>query len=831
MTEERNMKNQKKEFDHLREHKGVERLLKKDKADAGRKRISGSERGAAEILENIFSSTQVLFAYLDTSFNFIRVNRAYAGADGRTPEYFVGKNHFDLYPDKENERIFRNAVETGHIHSVREKPFVYANRPERGVTYWDWNLIPVKSAAGKVEGLLLCLFDVSKRVHIEEALRKSEAHFRRVFDESPLGAAIVGLDYHFRRVNEEYCRITGYSAEELTSMSFVDITHPDDLKVGIEQARALATGKIDHYQLEERYVRKDGKPVWVRLFARLIRDENGTPLYFMPLVEDITERKRAEEQLKSYRENLEQMVEERTAELAEVNANLQLEVIEHQQADAELREINENLVSVLSSISDGFFALDNQMNVTYFNKAAEEVLDKKAEEVVGRNLFDVFPEARGTIFQEKYAQAILYRKPIAFESYFGPHESWYDVRVYPYKDGISVYFQITNERKKAQEALRQSEEKLRLLTDALPVLISYIDSEQRFRFNNRHFEAWFGRARSEFSGKHVRKVIGESAYERIRPHLERALSGSPARYEAVVEDFRGERKFIEGVYVPHFDRQGKVLGCFALISDITNRKHTEIALRESEGRYRELAEHLEQKVEEKVAELKQAETLASIGRMVSVVAHEVRNPLQNINMGVEMLGMEIKQKEAKMESLEEIQHGVGILNGIISELLNYVRPIALQVAPIELGSLIQRSLTMVENKLRNISVVTDLDQPGKEIRVDSTKLIQVLVNLLSNAADAMPHGGKITISSSFLVDFLHLRIIDTGHGISEQDLNSIFDPFFTTKARGTGLGLPLCKKIVEAHGGCLEIRSKAGEGTIAEILIPLNATTLTTTLM
>ena len=131
-----------------------------------------------ELLERMFSSTHILTAYMDRDCNFIRVNRAYAQADGREPEFFVGKNHFDLYPHEENERIFRRVVATGEPFFVHAKPFVYPEHPERGVTYWDWSLEPVLDTQGSVTGIVLILLDVTQHRRAEEQL---EAERRRLF--------------------------------------------------------------------------------------------------------------------------------------------------------------------------------------------------------------------------------------------------------------------------------------------------------------------------------------------------------------------------------------------------------------------------------------------------------------------------------------------------------------------------------------------------------------------------------------------------------------------------------------------------------------------------
>jgi len=147
----------------------------------------------------------------------------------------------------------------------------------------------------------------------------------------------------------------------------------------------------------------------------------------------------------------------------------------------ELRKSKQQVASILESISDGFFALDNDLVVTYFNQAAERLLSRTSEEVLGHPLFQAFPEGRGSIFEEKYIWALKEKSPTSFEVYFGirPYENWYDVRVYPYQDGISVYFQITTERKRAEEErerliveLQQVLAKVKTLSGMLPICAS-----------------------------------------------------------------------------------------------------------------------------------------------------------------------------------------------------------------------------------------------------------------------------------------------------------------------------------------------------------------------
>ncbi|BAZ20065.1 multi-sensor hybrid histidine kinase [Kalymmatonema gypsitolerans NIES-4073] len=161
---------------------------------------------------------------------------------------------------------------------------------------------------------------------------------------------------------------------------------------------------------------------------------------------------------------------------------------------------------------------------------------------------------------------------------------------YDTQQEMIVFSLDLSERKRMEEALRQREEQLRLITDAVPVLISYVDAEQRYRFNNKRYEEWHGIPASEIYGKHIKEVVGESAYESIRRYVEAVLTGEQVSYETNLDYEDGVTRYVNVSYVPQFSQGGEVVGFVALISNISERKLSEAALKDSEERFRKLAE-------------------------------------------------------------------------------------------------------------------------------------------------------------------------------------------------------------------------------------------------
>lgn len=297
------------EVDQTNEPTDVEGFPSEEKNKQRIKETAKYSQENFEILETLFSNTHFLIAFLDADLNFVRVNRAYARYMGQSPEFFIGKNHFDLFPHEENKTIFRQVLENGEPYTVFEKPFEFPSQPERGVTYWDWSLHPVKEDRGRATGLILSLVDVTRRKRAEEQFKIREKRYQDLLEQNLDGFIRMDMRGYIIESNQAFSHMVGYTADELKSLSINDLTPLGWFKREAKIFEGLFD--VGHTPLyEKEYVSKEGNIVPVELRTYLTRDRKGNPVEMWALVRDITDKKEAEEKLQEYIGKLEKSNQE-----------------------------------------------------------------------------------------------------------------------------------------------------------------------------------------------------------------------------------------------------------------------------------------------------------------------------------------------------------------------------------------------------------------------------------------------------------------------------------------------------------------------------------------
>jgi len=221
--------------------------------------------------------------------------------------------------------------------------------------------------------------------------------------------------------------------------------------------------------------------------------------------------------------------------------------------------------------------------------------------------------------------------------------------------------------------------------------------------------------------------------------------------------------------------------------------------------------------------LVQAEKLSALGHLATQVAHEIRNPLVSIGGFARSLYKDLKPKDPKREKARIILEAVDRLERYLKDTLTFMRSNQPVFHPVHPGELVQETFKMLDLELEasNIEIENRIMDNSPMIEVDPDQIRQVLLNIFRNALEAMPKGGKLTVSSSLSADYYTISIADTGIGIEKKNLEKLFTAFFTTKSSGSGLGLAISSRIIKSHGGTIGLSSKKGEGTVFHVTLPV----------
>jgi len=269
------------------------------------------------------------------------------------------------------------------------------------------------------------------------------------------------------------------------------------------------------------------------------------------------------------------------------------------------------------------------------------------------------------------------------------------------------------------------------------------------------------------------------------------------------------------------DSQGKLIRLCWLIRDISEQKRVEEALRQNSERLEERIEEFTKELQETREQLARQEKLFELGQLAGGIAHELRNPLGTIKNSVYFLNMTLKEPTAQeADVLQILEREVGNCDRIITSLLNFARPTSLTLRKVNLRQVLQATL-VPKTIPEAVEVETCFDEALPAITADPDQLEVVFANIICNAVQAMPEGGKLKTTARSTEKDAILSFSDTGVGILPEHLDKLFLPLFTTKPRGIGLGLAVSKLLVEAHGGTIEVESEVGKGSTFTIRLPL----------
>ena len=736
-------------------------------------------------------------------------------------------------------------------------------------------------------------------------METADETLQAIFDQAAVGIAQIGLDGAWLRVNDRYCQMLGYSQAELQTIKACDITHPDDLDETMTARRQLLEGAIPSHSMEKRYIRKDGTIFWGRLNRSLVRDHDSLPKFFIAIVEDVTERKLIEAALSESQERYTEVFD-RTSDcifvvdvtpdarfkfvrfnpaaekalglssaeawgkfvedvvnkqvVANVTANYRrcLEIGDRIQYEEELFfprghvYFHTNLIPLRDAGGRVYRLIGIARDITA-QKRTEETLRlsqqrlELAQEAGGIGTFDW--DAVTDVTHCSSGCLPLYGLPpgdIAL-----PFEPWLQLvhpgdrdgvredisRALERTDSFSSEFRVVwpdgtihwllakghlirdsqgnptrligvnmdiSERKHAEAALRESEERFRNMADTAPVMIWVSGQDKLCTFFNAPWLA--------FTGRTAEQELGNGWSEGVHPvDLDRCLVIYSSSFDAR-RDFQmeyrlrradGEYRWVLDIGVPRFEPGGAFAGYIGSCIDITDFKRTQ---------------------QEALARQK----LEDLGVLAGGIAHDFNNLLGSILAETELVEADLAAGLSPHEEIATIK-SVAIRGAeIVRELMIYAgRDQAGVFEQIDLSRLTAEMLQLMKVSIsKNAVLRVDLSKDLPPVWGNAPQIRQVLMNLVINASEAIgEREGVIRVTTSRLpvLDYIRLEVSDNGAGMTEEAKAKIFDPFFTTKFAGRGLGLAVVQGIVRAHAGTIDVVSAPGQGATFQVLLPCNS--------
>ncbi len=657
----------------------------------------------------------------------------------------------------------------------------------------------VKNIAGHPIGIVTTCEDITNRKLAEEELKSFSKKIEAIINSSSDLIFLKDKDFRYLVVNEECRKSFNLPSEDIIGKTDFDLM-PRETAEECKRGDDLALKSDSPVHTEEHV---GGS--WLHVVKQKVVDSEGNIIGIAAVIRDITERKQAEEELEKYRDHLEKLVEERTAELIKTNVSLQLEIIEHEQTEKALQDSEAHMSAIIKAFTGFIYICTHDYHIEFMNR---QLIDRTGYNATGELCYKVMHGldsicpwcVNGKVFRgETVKREVLSPKD----------NRWYYVINTPIyqADGaitskLSLSLDIA-ELKRAEEALRETMVKLEDEKAKSQAIIAAIGDGISIQATD-FMVIYQNQIHKDFVGDH----IGEYCYKAYRNndrvceecHLAMSFNDGKIHIKEQSKTTDEGKRYYEITASPLKDSTGEIIAGIEVVRDITERKKQE-------------------------EELSRASNLRSIGRLAIGIAHEINNPLANASLNLEIMKNRlidnIMDREI-LQKLEAIERNIGRASTIAKELLQFSRQGESEFIPLDINNVITSALLLLEHKLNSITIHQSLPEISVTLG-DPVKLEQVFINILNNSVEAMPHGGDIFISISHINNYVEVKISDTGVGISDDHISKVFDPFFTTKevGAGTGLGLSICYGIINQHSGTIEVSSKVGKGTAVIIKLPI----------
>ncbi|QLD88184.1 PAS domain S-box protein [Natronomonas salina] len=717
---------------------------------------------------------------LDAGGRFVAVNDVIAEMTGYGRDDLLGEHVSILLDDDLVERISQAIYQSLSTGQELDETYELDARTSDGDSIPCELQVSLLFDGDTFDGTVGIVRDISDRVRTERRLVEREEQLQRerdltsqILETSPVGIQVLDADGDVTRMNERLREILEISDDEARSYDPSDRTVYDETGAELPPDRhpfgeTLRTGE-PVYDRTLQVELPSGDRHWLSVNAAPLLDDEGDIDRVVTTGEDVTELKERERTL-----------ERRRDELA-----------------TELEEI-------YGRIRDGVIALDEDWTFTHLNESAESILDVSDEDLLGEEIWSFFPELVDTEFERRYRQAMATQETVSFEAYYEPYDAWFEEHVYPSETGLSVYFRDVTEHRERERELERSEQRYRTLAEYFPNgLVTLFDDDLEYTL-----AAGLGFDRipvepEDLEGNRVDEVWPAETWAALEPAFRAALDGS----ERTVELSYADREWILHA-VPISDDDGDVFAGMTMAQDITERKERERDL------------------EETVEELEASN--ARLERFAYAASHDLQEPLRMVSSYLQLLEHRCGDAldEEGGEYLEFAVDGADRMREMVEGLLAYsrVETRSGDTRPVDLDSVLTDATDVLQMQIQRSDVeITSEELP--RVLGDENQLLQVLQNLLDNAitysGDDPP---EIHVAAERRGEECVVSVSDDGMGIDPDDQDDVFTVFNRLHGGdefdGTGIGLALCERIVENHGGEIWVESEPGEGSTFSFTLP-----------
>jgi len=747
--------------------------------------INGNLSESDARLQKVFRDVSVGLAVTDISGRFIEVNDRFCTLTGYPASELAPLRVLDLLHPEEhanNLLLWEKLAKGAEENVVAETRFV---RKDLLPVCVRVTAAIVRDHEGAPAQIFILAKDITKQIEERKIQLRREEAFRVTFDIAPVGMAHVALDGSWMRVNQTLCNITGYSENELIYQSFMDITHPDDLEADLAQVERVLRGESTGYRIEKRYIRKNGEFVWVELTVSLKRTDTGEPAYFISCITDITERRRASEQL--------------------------------------LRRTSE-LESLLTNLPVGFALFDRHYRYLRINQELSDINGIPLADHLGRTIPEVLKDNAPNvepIIDEVFRTRRVIKSELTGQTPRAPgvNRHWL-TGFYPVfganreVEAVGIYVVEITDRRRAEEALRESERRLRMALEAGAIgLWEWDEQTNNLRWTPECYSIT-GVSPEDFdvSAANFDRMLHPDDRDRVWQAINKAIEKRQEyRCEFRVIQPNGDVRWVANrgrVIINSAEGGTRMLGT---VQDITENKR--------------ISDSLQAHADEL------ARSNSELARFAFVASHDLKEPLRTVSNYSELLAMKYRGKlDANGDRyISFITQAIQRMYILINDLLSYsntseLRP---EMEAVDLNETLKATLDNLKHSISE-SRAEIKAKILPTVTGDPSQLNQLFQNLIGNA---VKYRGKespaIDIGFEEGVREWNFFIRDNGIGISPEHHQKVFVLFQRLHRKdeygGTGIGLALCKKIIDRHGGSIWVESELGKGSTFRFTIPKGA--------